>query len=165
MQSRRKALKTAAGAASAFPILQAQQHDHVASSSPSNYKPKWATAQEMKLLAELADIIIPRTDTPGASDAKVHEYIDYALAGDAKRKAIVREGLAAFANFTARAVALESASKSARDSNSYQFFKILKDLTIDGYYQSREGLVQELGWSGNTFLAEFKGCTHPEHKG
>jgi len=119
----------------------------------------------MKLLAELVDIIIPRTDTPGASDAKVHEYIDYALAGDAKRKAIVREGLAAFSNFTARAVALETASKSARESSSYQFFKILKDLTIDGYYQSREGLVQELGWSGNTFLSEFKGCTHPEHKG
>lgn len=166
MPSRRKLLKTAAGAASAFPILQAQTHEHT--EAPKNgkaYKAKWATTQEMKLLAELADIIIPRTDTPGASDAKVHEYIDYALAGDAKRKTIVREGLAAYANFTARAVALESASKSPHDSKAYQFFKILKDLTIDGYYQSREGLVQELGWSGNTFLAEFKGCTHPEHKG
>ena len=166
MASRRKALK-AAVAATAFPILNAQQHQHAAGATQSSaaYKPKWATPEEMKLLAELADIIIPRTDTPGASDARVHEYIDYALAGDARRRTIVKEGLASFSNFTARAVALESASRSARDSNSYQFFKILKDLTIDGYYQSREGLVQELGWSGNTFLHEFKGCTNPEHIG
>ncbi|MDP8981634.1 MAG: gluconate 2-dehydrogenase subunit 3 family protein, partial [Acidobacteriota bacterium] len=41
----------------------------------------------------------------------------------------------------------------------------LKDLTINGYYGSREGLVTELGWHGNTYLAAFPGCTHPEHQG
>jgi hypothetical protein len=25
------------------------------------------------------------------------------------------------------------------------------------YYSSKEGLAEELGWHGNTFLAEFKG--------
>jgi hypothetical protein len=24
-------------------------------------------------------------------------------------------------------------------------------------------MTQELGFEGRTFLAEFKGCTHPEH--
>jgi hypothetical protein len=42
---------------------------------------------------------------------------------------------------------------------------LIKDLTIDGYYSSLEGLVGELGWKGNTYLPEFKGCTHPEHQG
>ncbi len=45
------------------------------------------------------------------------------------------------------------------------FFKQLKDLTVDGYYTSKEGLAGELGWHGYTALAEFKGCTHEEHQG
>jgi hypothetical protein len=45
-----------------------------------------------------------------------------------------------------------------------RFFEWMKSLTIDGYYSSKEGLVQELGWNGNTYLPEFKGCTHPEHQ-
>jgi hypothetical protein len=44
------------------------------------------------------------------------------------------------------------------------FVRMIKGMTIDGYYTSQEGLVQELGWHGNTFLTEFKGCTHPEHQ-
>ncbi|MBM3795280.1 MAG: hypothetical protein FJW31_14700 [Acidobacteria bacterium] len=45
------------------------------------------------------------------------------------------------------------------------FFKQLKDLTVDAYDASREGLAQEFGWHGYTALAEFKGCTHKEHQG
>ena len=25
-------------------------------------------------------------------------------------------------------------------------------------------MIQELGFAGRTFLAEFPGCTHPEHR-
>ena len=44
------------------------------------------------------------------------------------------------------------------------FFRSVKDMTVDAYYTSKEGLADELGWHGNTFLPEFKGCTHPEHQ-
>jgi Gluconate 2-dehydrogenase subunit 3 len=53
---------------------------------------------------------------------------------------------------------------NAPDTDRGRFFRLIKDLTIDGYYSSRSGLVEELGWHGNTFLSEFKGCTHPEHQ-
>ena len=43
-----------------------------------------------------------------------------------------------------------------------EFFETLKNLTIDAYYSTEVGLVQELGYQGNTYLAEFPGCTH-EH--
>ena len=42
-------------------------------------------------------------------------------------------------------------------------FKRLRDTTIEQYYNTREGLQTELGWNANTYVAEFKGCTHPEH--
>ncbi len=87
-------MQTAAAAAAALPVL-GQQHQHSSSSSTSTaaYKPKWATPAEMQQLAEVADLILPRTDTPGASDAKVQEYIDFQLAKDKVRQTVLREGL------------------------------------------------------------------------
>ncbi len=164
MSTRRRALQTAAGAAAALPIL-GQQHQHSSPTATSlAYKPKWATAGEMKLLAEIADIIIPRTDTPGASDAKVQEYIDFQLANDKARQKVLRDGLRWMAAQTDKTKALEEASRKP-DSAEGRFFRLMKDLTIDGYYQSKEGLVTELGWHGNTYLPKWDGCTHPEHKG
>ena len=62
------------------------------------------------------------------------------------------------------AIYLRQSAGNAPESDAGRFFRLLKDLTIDGYYSSRAGLVEELGWHGNTFLSEFKGCTHPEHQ-
>jgi len=44
-----------------------------------------------------------------------------------------------------------------------QFFRLVKNLTADGYYTSRVGLLQELGYAGNTVLARFPSCAVPEH--
>ena len=43
-----------------------------------------------------------------------------------------------------------------------RFFRLVKNLTADGYYTSRVGLVEELGYSGNGALARFPACTVPE---
>jgi gluconate 2-dehydrogenase subunit 3-like protein len=45
-----------------------------------------------------------------------------------------------------------------------RFFRAIKNMTIDGYYTSEIGIKQELQYKGNTYLKEFKGCTHPEHQ-
>ena len=45
---------------------------------------------------------------------------------------------------------------------SVQFFHLIKNLTADGYYTSQIGLIKELGYSGNTAMAEFPTCLH-EH--
>ena len=42
------------------------------------------------------------------------------------------------------------------------FFRLLKNLTADGYYTSRVGLVDELGYKGNTVLLAFPPCAVPE---
>ncbi|MBM3815247.1 MAG: gluconate 2-dehydrogenase subunit 3 family protein [Acidimicrobiia bacterium] len=148
MKTRRQLLTTAA----LFPILPA---------SAADAKPKFFTPAERKLLASLTDIIIPRSDTPGASDAGVPLFIDHTLAAQPSRRQPFRDALKRFQNLsTPQQTALLQQLHDAKDP----FFKTLKDLTIDGYYTSREGLAQELGWHGQTMLPEFKGCTHPEHK-
>ena len=44
-----------------------------------------------------------------------------------------------------------------------RLFRLIKNLTADGYYTSRVGLLEELGYTGNTVLARFPACAVPEH--
>ena len=47
---------------------------------PSAGLPEFLTPTEFLLVSDLADCIIPRTDTPGAVDAGVPRYVDMLLA-------------------------------------------------------------------------------------
>lgn len=49
------------------------------------------------------------------------------------------------------------------DEMAVRFFRLVKNLTADGYYTSRVGLLEELGYSGNRALAQFPSCSVPEH--
>ncbi len=159
--TRREALVILAGAAQARAQHQHSEEATVQSLKDAPYKPKILTPGEMELVAKLSDLIIPRTDTPGASDTGVPEYIDRHL-GISADAAMFRRGLAEFAALAEQRRLARMTEISNEAGNP--FFRMLKDLTIEGYYSSRAGLVEELGWHGNTFLSEFKGCTHPEHE-
>ena len=43
-----------------------------------------------------------------------------------------------------------------------RWFRSMKSLTADGYYTSRPGMVDELGYKGGSVLAEYPECIH-EH--
>jgi hypothetical protein len=129
----------------AVPVVGQHEHQEVVSA----YTLKVFSPEERKRVAELVDLIIPRTDTPGAADAHVPEFIDRKLSLDAALKERFLTGLRGFDGVL-------------KDEDS--FSRLLKNLTIDGYYTSKEGLTAELGWHGNTFLTEFKGCTHADHE-
>jgi gluconate 2-dehydrogenase gamma chain len=126
---------------------------------------------ELDWLKALVDVIIPRTDTPGASDAGVPVFIDRRLAGNPRMTETFRSGMKALdeasqAKFGAAfpAVTAEQQVELLTSRQDDPFFRLVKGLTVDGYYTSEAGLKQELGWHGNTFLTEFKGCEHPEHQ-
>ena len=129
------------------------------------------TTPELAWLSAFVDVMIPRTDTPGASDAGVPTFIDRRLAANpalaesfrAGRKALDEEAKAKFgAPFPSLTLAQQTELLTPMEKDL--FFRMMKGLTIDGYYTSRAGLTQELGWHGNTFLMEFPGCDHPEHQ-
>ena len=46
----------------------------------------------------------------------------------------------------------------------FKFYRLVKEMTVDGFYSSRVGLIDVLEYKGRTFLSEFPGCTHPEHQ-
>ena len=122
--------------------------------------------EDLTAITRLADIIIPRSDTPGAADAGVQFFIDSAAKRNKGLETRLRAGIAwlkknSFLTLNAND---QIALVTRMVTEEKQFFKTMKDMTIDGYYGSKEGLTKELEWNANTYLKEFKGCTHPEHQ-
>jgi len=162
--TRRKALvQITAGASATFtswsPAALAQEP----------YQPKALSEGKFKILTALVDMIIPATDTPGAVAVGVDRMVDEALVENDNARVGFLSGLSqleqsGFAALPApdRTKLLEEYSQ-AIDARG-DFFRLLKGLTVDRYYSSEVGIHEELGYEGNTALAEFPGCTHEEHR-
>lgn len=167
----------------AFARQQAHSHAGQGAIQASDWTPKVLTTTQNDLVVTLTEMVIPQTDTPGAKAAGVNRFIDSVLhaAPAANRKRFV-QGLdwldersrtlykkdflsASAADQTSLLSKLaDQENKSAADQTGVQFFRAIKSMTIDGYYTSEIGLMQELGDSPQMFLAEFPGCDHPEHQ-
>jgi hypothetical protein len=118
------------------------------------HMPKYFNESEMRVLRALVDVILPATDSPAASAADTHFFIDLAVpacASPAAQKTF-REGLAAFAGYdklgAAEQVAKLKARATADIDKEYDasFFRILKDYTLTGYFLSETGATQALAY-------------------
>ena len=188
MANRRESLKIigAIGATCAYPFSADElfgQHVHVAAAPQETkgpYTPKFFHPAEYALLSRITDLIIPKTDTPGAVEAGVPDYIDGVVQANTGQRAKLRKGLEwmdheSRRRFKKKFLQLSEAQQidilaplcaaaDARKVNTIgeRFFAVVKNMTADGYYTSRVGLVQELGYAGNTVLDKFPECIH-EH--
>ncbi len=158
MKTRRDALRVLT-ASVALPILPV-------SAAPPAAATGALSPEELAVLARLSDLIIPRTDTPGAADAGVPALIDAAASKKQALASELREGIASLggSDFLKLAPDEQTAALTRLASTPGGFFQTLKDHVIDAYYSTREGLVTELGYQGSVPLASFPGCTHPEHQ-
>ena len=175
------------GAAAAAPLMGAPllglpgYHPQVpAVEDDRRWRPRFLTESELATVEEVAELILPATETPGARGALVHQYVDFALSRDVDAQETIRNGLAwlaarsrtlggsSFVELAAsrqtellEGIADESSGEAAEGK---AFFKAMKRLTIRGYYRSSIGMHDELGYAGNRHLRVFEGCTHPEHQ-
>ncbi len=181
MTNRREALKIigAVGVTCAFPFSANElygQHVHPSAHADQGtakpgepFKPQFFTLAEFQVISRLSDLIIPPTETPGAVGAGVPQYIDLVVTGDPKLQQMIREGLQRldghFLELTeAQQVQILTAlSLSTGNAGDAAFFQAIKNLTADGYYTSRVGLLQELGYNGDDYLAAFPAFSIPEH--
>ncbi len=177
-EPRRDALKIigAIGSTCIFPFQADElygQHEHAAHdekpAAVTPAKPLFFKPAELAILAAFADVIIPATDTPSASQAGVPAYIDYVASKNAKLGATVREGLSLlaqkkFAKLKPAAqekLAAEwcdAAEKAKSKGPREAFWVAVKNLTADGYYTSKPGMRDELGYKGNQVLEAFPSC-------
>jgi|HubBroStandDraft_1064217.scaffolds.fasta_scaffold161458_2 hypothetical protein len=185
---RRQALRYALGmmaAIGAEPLTLQAWMQQVQDSGPSSAKrkyrplaegnPTFFNASEYKTLTRMVDLIIPRTDTPGAADAGVPLYIDIIVKYDAPLGEKFRSGLSQL-DATSRAANKKSFSEAGEPAQikvlesmqsekaaGHEFFETVKAMTIVGYYSSEIGLFQELHFKGNEALSSFPGCPHGGH--
>jgi hypothetical protein len=147
------------------------------------YKAKFFNANQLALVTTISELIIPTDDhSPGATAAEVPAFIDLMIGeSPAETKKLWTDGLAAMDKLSQdkNRVAFNQATKDQQvtilteisknemkpQTLEERFFKAIKGMTIDGYYTSEIGIKKELQYKGNTYLREFKGCTHPEHQG
>jgi Gluconate 2-dehydrogenase subunit 3 len=168
------------------------QHIHQANAESKNdnnsdqpFEPRFFTKTEFESISRVADLIIPPTDTPGAIGAGVPQYIDLVVSADLRLQEIFRSGLqdldsvsrSKFGNAFMHLLegqqveilkALHEDAERERDGKRGKvsdagFFQSIKNLTADGYYTSRVGLLQELGYNGNAVLLAFPEFAIPEH--
>jgi len=137
-------------------------------SAQEAYEPQNLAAPHFRMLTTLVDMIIPPSETPGAAGAGVDRLIDEMLARSEERRKALVAGLellekAGFSSLdeTARVKLLTEYSEATGARG--EFFRALKDMTVEAYYSTEIGLVQELGYQGNSYLREFPGCQHEEH--
>jgi hypothetical protein len=122
----------------------------------------------------LCEMIIPQTNTPGARAAKVAQFIDLLLSeretqmqqritagliwlDQRSRELFGHNFIAASPEEQIKLVTLISSPQYSEPTLGQVFFNQIKDLTVFGYYTSKEGLEQELGYAGPHGIGTYKG--------
>jgi hypothetical protein len=159
-----------------------QAHEHAqaarttAAKANAPYKPKFFNAHEWATVRMLVDIIIPRDERSGsATDAGVPEFMDFIINEQPARQNAMRGGLAwldlecqdrfdkMFVDCTdaQRTQVLDDIAWPQKAtpamSHGVAFFNSFRDLTATGFWTTKMGM-QDLQYTGNTFVAEWKGC-------
>jgi hypothetical protein len=151
MSNRRAFLRGASvllGSSALGPVLQAF--------AAAPRKATFFSESELRTLSTLVDLILPATDSPAASAADTHYFIDLAIPACATpaSQETFRNGLRSFSskNFERFApdkqVALLKARAGKDQELPYEqsFFKMLKDYTLTGYFLSETGATKALAY-------------------
>lgn len=140
-----------------------------------DFVPAFLTTGQAQTIRALADVIIPRTDTPGAVDAGVPAFIDLMvkdvytkeeqerfLAGLAAFEEGARQQGGAFAELEAGAQAdyvksvHNQAVETAKKGEPKPFILMAKELTLQGFFNSEPGATQVLQY--NPVPGAYQGC-------
>lgn len=178
------ALASAAPGFSRWCFALSEQSDDAAQTSPAApYKPQFFSPNEYRTVAVLTELILPSDAGPGAKEAGVAEFIDFMVKSDPSLHEPFKRGLAWLDHESGEQhsfVALTSAEQSqlldrlaykknhrAQDKPGQDFFKLVRQYTVMGFYTTRIGL-EALNFPGLKFYGTSPGCKHPgnfEHTG
>jgi hypothetical protein len=160
---RRGALKIlgSIGASCVGPVAGDELYGRTADEAATPVKPSFFTAADFSTISRVAELILP-----GAVAAGVPSYIDWVVSRNGAQQALLSDGLRWLDGTGELSVVLqalcEEADAGRTQGRMVQWFVLVKSLTADGFYTSRAGLVEDLGYQGNSMMASFPVCLH-EH--
>jgi hypothetical protein len=129
--------------------------------APSGYgQPlRFYRQRELAMISRLADLIIPRTETPGALDAKVPGLLDSLMADwansqtQATHRAAIEalydelgEDFPALPASAATDILRRYDARAFANGAQHNDYKALKRLITQAYFATEEGALQEQGW-------------------
>lgn len=142
------------------------------------YKPVFFTEDQARIVTEVAEIIIPKTDTPGAKDVGVPGFIDLMLKDCYKKEDQDRfiAGLTSFdeeakkaygdsfiyckpeqqVEFVTKVHAAALAEAKENKEAKRPFILMAKELTLLGFFTSEPGATQVLQYIA--VPGSYKGC-------
>jgi gluconate 2-dehydrogenase gamma chain len=173
MLSRREALKTsslmlgyALTASAAAAVLNGCKADKTPEWMPSNM-----SIDQSKLIAEVAEMIIPTTDVPGAKAALVDRFIDSMFeAYPEEERNMFLQGLSLFdtksqelnqksfmdSDEAGRKAVLDNMVAESKSSDAPHIFDMVKEMTVLGYCTSEIGATELLNY--DPIPGPFVGC-------
>jgi len=137
-----------------------------------SWTPSFLSTDQAKTVEIITDILISRTDTPGALDAGVPAYIDLMLKDNFKKEDQDKV-MAGFADFASKCQAangksfidstpeqklsfLQQLEKEAQDSDEPSFIGVMKHLTYRGFFTSEVGMTEVLKY--DPVPGNYDGC-------
>lgn len=160
MMDRREAIKTVTlllggTALAGSGLLGAVERAHARAAKPGPQVGAF-TAQDIALLDEVGDTILPETKTPGAKAAHVGAFMALMVTDtyDERNQGVFSDGIKQLAGFMeltpaqrlAKLEQLDREAKSYMDSRAQgappHFFRLMKELTLLGYFTSEIGVTQ-----------------------
>src|SRR2546428_5261463 len=164
--------------------IQGMNHSHDELERAAAYVPQFFKPNDFKTVELLIEMILPTDDKPGAKEAKVASYIDFVVFSAREFEPSLqrewsdglvfldRESQKQFgtvfriALMAERENLLTEMSLPERDPGArhegYGFFRLVKNMTVEGFYTSRVGLIDVLGFQGMNDTSGCPGWAPPE---
>jgi len=128
-----------------------------------NWSPEYLTEDQLLLAtADLAEVILPRTSTPGAKDARVERFIDSMIAGwmSPGQKEITIAGLNGLISRGFSDLSFEEQTQFVQDllddEDGRNFFRLFKRMAALGLFTSETGATEILRY--DEIPGDYYGC-------
>ncbi|MCC5908686.1 MAG: gluconate 2-dehydrogenase subunit 3 family protein [Balneolaceae bacterium] len=135
----------------------------------NDWNPEILSEQQLQTTADLAEVILPSTSTPGAKDAKVELFIDSMIAEwmSPEQKEITITGLNHLISREFSGLLFEEQTQFIQDilddEDGRNFFRLFKRMAMLGFYTSETGATQVLQY--DEIPGDYYGCEDLEDLG
>jgi gluconate 2-dehydrogenase gamma chain len=134
-----------------------------------DWSPNILSAEQLQAAADLAEVILPRTSTPGSKDAKTERFIDSMIDGwmSPEQQETTLSGLNHLINQEFTGFSFEEQTRFVQDllndEEGRNFFRQFKQIAVLGFFTSETGATRVLQY--DEIPGDYLGCEDLEKLG